>query len=206
MAGTFIVFEGGDGSGKDTLINLIKEKHADKNIEFVRDPGGTLAAEKIREFVLNKEAGDIDSRTELLLFLAARAETVAKVILPALEAGRIVVANRFTLSTIAYQVYGREHQDQLEFVKEASRFADQGLIPDLCILLDVDPKLGLERTTHREGGVNRFDEEKLAFHQRVRDGYKKHVGEFGKKTVQIDTTGTIPEAWKETEAALQSFL
>lgn len=204
--GKFIVFEGGDGAGKDTLVNLLKEKYADRGIVFVRDPGGTPASERIRELLLTKEAVGIDSRTELLLFLGARADMVAKIIKPALDAGKTVVSNRFSLSTLAYQVYGREKLENLDFVKAASRFADQGILPDLCVLLDVDPHLGLLRTTKREAATNRFDTEKLAFHERVREGYKKHLSEAGKKTLIIDTSGTIEDAWKVTHEALQSFL
>src|SRR3989344_8068880 len=118
--GTFIVFEGGEGSGKDTLINLIKEKYTDRDFVYVRDPGGTPLGEKIRSLVLGKESTGTDMRAELLLFLAARAELVGKVIAPALEAGKTVIANRFTLSTIAYQIYGRKQLDYLKFVIDTS--------------------------------------------------------------------------------------
>lgn len=204
--GAFIVFEGGEGSGKDTLINLIKEKYANRDFVYARDPGGTPLGERIRELVLAKDASDTDMRAELLLFLAARAELTGKVIAPALSAGHTVIANRFTLSTIAYQIYGRKQLEYLEFVRSASHFADQGLVPDLCILLDVDPRTGLERATKRAGTLNRFDEEELAFHERVREGYKKHLAESAKKSVIVDTSGVIDDAWKKTEEVLQSLI
>ncbi len=204
--GKFIVFEGGEGSGKDTLINLIKEKYADRDIVFARDPGGTPLGEKVRDLVLGKDAVGTDTRAELLLFLAARAELVGKVIAPALEAGKTVIGNRFTLSTIAYQIYGRQHPQFLDFVQRTSDFADQDILPDLCIFLDVAPRTGIERTTRRAGVLNRFDEEEIAFHERVYDGYKKHLEGSAKKTLIIDTSGTIEDAWTQTEAALQSFL
>ncbi len=204
--GKFIVFEGGEGSGKDTLINLIKEKYAERKFVYARDPGGTPLGEKVRDFVLAKDAAGTDMRAELLLFLAARAELVGKVIAPALEAGQTVIANRFTLSTIAYQIYGRRQLEHLEFVAQTSRFADQGLSPDLCILLDVEPSIGLGRASKRATALNRFDEEELAFHQRVRLGYERHLSEFSRHNLIIDTSGTIEDAWKKTDAALQSFL
>lgn len=204
--GKFIVFEGGEGAGKDTLISLVKEKYADRDFVYARDPGGTPLGEHIREIVLATSASGTDVRAELLLFLAARAELMGKVIAPALDAGRTVIANRFTLSTIAYQIYGRKQLDTLKFVVETSHFADREIKPDLCILLDVDPHIGLERTTKRDAVLNRFDEEELAFHERVREGYKKHLAESAKETVLIDTSGTVDDAWKKTEEALQSFL
>lgn len=204
--GTFIVFEGGEGSGKDTLINLIREKYADRDLVYARDPGGTPLGEKIRELVLAKNASDIDTRAELLLFLVARAELVGKVIAPALDAGRTVIANRFALSTIAYQIYGRKQPEHLEFALEASQFTNRDLLPDLCILLDVAPHVGLKRTRQRPGSLTRFDEEEVDFHERVREGYKKHLADSAKKTVSIDTSGAVEEAWKKTEEVLQSLL
>ena len=205
--GTFIVFEGGEGSGKDTLINLLKEKLSGRtDVVYTRAPGGTLLGDHIRKLLLSHESADLHPRTELLLFLATHTELVEKVIAPALQAGKTVISNRFTPSTIAYQIYGREQQEHLMLAREALRLVTRGIVPDICIYLDVPPELGAQRTKKRPESLTRFDEEELAFHERVREGYKKHLGEFARKTVTIDTSGATEDAWKKTEEALQSFI
>ena len=205
--GTFIVFEGGGGTGKDTLIDLLKKKLAGReNIVYTRDPGGTPMGERIRELLLAPEAKEMHPRTELLLFLAARTELVEKVIAPALQAGKTVVSNRFALSTIAYQIYGRQQYGDLMLVREALRFVTNGLIPDVCVFLDVPPEIAIRRAEKRPGIPHRFVKEDLAFQKRVREGYKRHLVEYGRKTITIDSSGTPEEAWKNTEEALQSIL
>ena len=207
MRGKFIVFEGGGGTGKDTLIDLLKKKLAGReNIVYTRDPGGTPMGERIRELLLAPEAKEMHPRTELLLFLAARTELVEKVIAPALQAGKTVVSNRFALSTIAYQIYGRQQLGDLMLVREALRFVTNGLIPDICVLLDVPPEIAIRRAKKRAGIPHRFVKEDLAFQKRVREGYKRHLAEYGRKTITIDSSGAPEEAWKNTEEALQSIL
>ena len=205
--GKFIVFEGGGGSGKDTLIELLKKKLAGRpDVVYTRAPGGTPTGERLRELLLSSESADLHPRTELLLFLAAHAELVEKVVAPALADGKIVISNRFVPSLIAYQIYGRQQLQNLAIVREALRFIVQHSIPDLCILLDVPPDIGIGRATKREGTPHRFVKEDLAFQERVREGYKRHVAEFARKTVIIDTSGAVEEAWKKTEEALESYL
>src|SRR3989344_649650 len=205
--GKFIVFEGGEGSGKDTLINLLKEKLKSRSdVVYTRAPGGTPLGEDIRKLLLSHDTKDLHPRTELLLFLAAHTELVEKVIAPALTEGKLVISNRFAPSTIAYQVYGRQQQEHLMLAREALRFVTRGIIPDICIYLDLPPELGIQRAKKRPESLTRFDTEELAFHERVREGYKRHLPEFAKKTVTIDTSGATEEAWKKTEEALQSFL
>ena len=205
--GKFIVFEGGEGSGKDTLINLLKEKLKSRSdVVYTRAPGGTPLGEDIRKLLLSHDTKDLHPRTELLLFLAAHTELVEKVIAPALTEGKLVISNRFAPSTIAYQVYGRQQQEHLMLAREALRFVTRGIIPDICIYLDLPPELGIQRAKKRPESLTRFDTEELAFHERVREGYKKHLSEFARKTVTIDTSGAVDVAWKKTEEALQSFL
>src|SRR3989344_4151664 len=169
--GTFIVFEGGGGAGKDTLIDLLKKKLAwREDVVYTRGPGGTPMGERIRELLLAPEAKEMHPRTELLLFLAARTELVEKVIAPALQAGKTVVSNRFALSTIAYQIYGRQQYGDLMLVREALRFVTNGLIPDVCVFLDVPPEIAIRRAEQRPGIPHRFVKEDLAFQKRVREG------------------------------------
>lgn len=205
--GKYIVFEGGGGTGKDTLIELLKQETSGRDdVVFTRAPGGTPLGEKIRELLLSAEAKDLHPRTELLMFLAAHTELMEKVIKPTLEAGKTIVSNRSILSLIAYQIYGRQQMDELMMIREAVRFVTHGIVPDLCILLDAPPELAIGRARKRPGEPHRFVTEELAFQERVRDGYKKHLSEFGKKTFIIDTSGNTEDAWKKAEEALQSYL
>jgi len=205
--GTFIVFEGGGGSGKDTLIELLKKKLEGRtDVVYTRAPGGTPTGERLRELLLSNESADLHPRTELLLFLAAHAELVEKVIAPALKEGKTVIANRFVPSLIAYQLYGRQQLQNLAIVRDILHFLVQDCIPDLCILLDVPSEIGMARAAKRAGVPHRFVKENLAFQERVREGYKTHIDEFARKTVTIDTSGAAEDAWKKAEEALQSFL
>lgn len=173
----FIVFEGGEGSGKDTQIDRLKKKYAGReDIVFTREPGGTENGEKIRSLLLSRETKGLMVQAELLLFLAARAQLSAEVIRPALEIGKKVISNRFALSTIAYQIYGRDRHAYLPFLQQAGPFAATHLVPDVYVLLDVTPEVGLERVAQRNDGLTRFDAETKAFHYRVREGYRAHVG------------------------------
>ena len=195
--GRFIVFEGGDGAGKDTQIDLLRSKVNQDEYVFVRDPGSTEIGEQLRKIVL------FDSRvskpTEMLMYLAIRAQMVHEIVKPALEAGKTVISNRFDLSTIAYQVYGRERQQLLGFVREVSAFANEGIDPDHIIFLDCPPKVGIERTMATKS-IDRFEEEKIAFHERVIEGYKKHIGDY--PHVIIDATRTIDEVHSDVMKAL----
>ena len=205
--GKFIVFEGGGGSGKDTLINLLKEKLRSRaDVVYTRAPGGTPIGEHIRELLLSNEAEDMHPRTELLLFLAAHAELVERVITPALAEGKLVISNRFVPSVIAYQIYGRKQQGELMIVREALRFITRGVIPDVCVFLDASPEIAIKRAERRTEKPHRFVKEDLAFQTRVREGYKKHIAEFARKTITIDSSGTPEETWKKAEVALESFL
>ena len=147
----------------------------------------------------------MDVVTEILLFHAARAQLVSEVILPALKQKKIVISNRFELSGIAYQIYGREREDLLTYAETLSAPLLQECMPDFCIYLDVDPKIGIERTKNRDETITRFDKEKLAFHERVRAGYKKHLGDYG-KPITIDSNGTLERLWTDVENTLQSVL
>lgn len=179
MNGRFIVFEGGEGAGKDTQIDLLRalferQGTIDRYL-FVRDPGSTEIGTKLREIVLHDRR--VARTAELLMYLAARVQLVEEKIRPALEAGMTVISNRFDLSTTAYQIYGRERTDLLPFVKQMSEYALGGVRPDAIVFLDCPPEVGLRRAA-AAGGLDRFETEKIAFHERVRAGYLAHVGEY----------------------------
>ena len=173
----FMILEGGEGSGKDTQIDLLKKRLDPEHTVFTREPGGTAVGEKLRSIVLETK---MEPETELLIFLAARAELVRTVIRPALEAGKLVISNRFGLSTIAYQIYGRERQHLMSFLEEVSKQVLGGLEPPHFILLDISPEVGLKRVEGRGDGKTKFDAENLAFHNRVRRGYLDYYNHNGR--------------------------
>lgn len=204
--GKFIVFEGGEGSGKDTQIARLKELYsARSDIIFTREPGGTNIGEQIRGLLMSHNTSNMDVQGEMLLFLAARAQLIGEVIAPALRAGNHVICNRFGLSTIAYQIYGRERQAYMNFLQQLNSFVVGEYIPDACVLLDVTPSIGIERTKNRAGAATRFDTEALAFHERVREGYHKHVHEFGTPFI-INADKPLEDVWNEVSLAVQSVI
>jgi len=174
---------------------------------FTREHGGTIVAEEIRKLVFSKDPNeDMEVETELLLFFAARIQHIKKLIIPALESGKHVISDRFDLSTFAYQVVARERLDLEESFKILNTFARGGIAedgrwigalePDLYIFLEVNPELGLSRITLREGERNRFDDEKLVFHQRVAAGLRSGI--YDKPvTAVIDAEREIEEVRAE---------
>lgn len=197
--GKFIVFEGGEGSGKDTHIELLKPKYPDA--VFTREPGGTKFGMEMRRLLLEWRESDIDALTELFFFSAARVQSMKEIVSPALLEGKTVFSNRWALGTIAYQVYGRDRLDLLDMAQAAIKKAVGDDMPDLTIYLDIDPEVGIKRVESRNDGKTRFDAESLAFHSRVRQGFLKHLPDFGKNAV-IETSGPIEEVQKKIEEAL----
>jgi dTMP kinase len=197
--GTFIVFEGGEGAGKGTQIDLLKDKLPDNAI-FTKEPGGTEVAEQIRSILLSPD-NEIATRAELALFCAARGDLVQKVIDPALGAGKIVVSDRFDLSTVAYQIYGRKQEQHKEYLYNFSEYMTGNARPDLYIYLDVPVEVGLKRVGGRDKESSRLDQETLDFHQRVREGYHELVDEYD-NCVQIDATQPIEAVGRSVEKAI----
>jgi len=204
--GKFVVFEGGEGSGKDTQIAYLKELYFDRDdIVFTREPGGTKTGESIRSLLMSHKTKNMDVQGEMLLFLAARAQLMGEVILPAINAGKHVISNRFGLSTIAYQIYGRERPHHMSFLSDLNRFVVGEYMPDMCVLLNVTPAVGISRTKSRPGEVTRFDAEEIAFHKRVQEGYLNHVHEFG-TPVNINADRSLSEVWYDVRTAVQSII
>lgn len=200
MKGTFIVFEGGEGSGKDTQIELLRA-HLPGAV-FTKEPGGTAVGTELRRLLLDWRESHIDPLAELLLFSASRVHFMEEVVRPALAEGKTVVANRFALSTIAYQVYGRERPELLEVARDIYKKVVREHTPDLVILLDLDPKVGLERVLARRDGHTRFDAESLAFHERVRKGYHEHITSFRAHAI-IDGSKTPEDVSADILTALK---
>lgn len=163
----FIVFEGGEGAGKSTQSSALADylEARGHRVRRTREPGGTPAAEAIREVLLDPANAGLDDRAEALLFAAARGDHAARVIRPALERGEIVISDRYLDSSVAYQGVARGLG--AERVAELSLWATGGLLPDLTIVLDVDPALGLARVV----GPDRLESEPLEWHARVRQGF-----------------------------------
>lgn len=172
--GKFIVIEGGEGSGKGMCIEFLKKMlEGRSNIVFTREPGGTPTAEAIRSVVLNKGLTGMLPLTELFLFCAARAQHITELVRPALLAGKHVVCDRFDVSTLAYQIYGRQQEALMTEFYRLNSIAKARIDVDHVIYLDVSPKVGLARKAKSTDGIcTRFDEEKIEFHERVRNGFK----------------------------------
>ena len=190
MPGLFITFEGGEGSGKTTQLKALLAVLRGSGLEAIetRDPGGTAVGKQIRELLLDREQVRMEATAELFLYEASRAQLVAEVIRPALAQGRVVLCDRFCDSTVAYQGYGRGLD--LTLIAELNAVATGGLAPDLTFLLDLEPGQGLERATQREQQLrqrqDRMERELLAFHQRVRDGYRTIAAAEPRRVVVMD--------------------
>jgi len=171
--GFFIVFEGPEGAGKTTQIIGLEQKLINHNINplLTREPGGTKAADKIRELILDPKL-EINPLSEFLLYSASRAQHVDEVIKPALAAGKTVISDRFYGASVAYQGYGRGLD--LDFVYNLSNRVIQGIEPDLVILLDIDPEIGLHRIAKR-GQKDRLELADISFHKKVRAGFLKQA-------------------------------
>ena len=182
----FITFEGPEGSGKSTQLPELARYLESLNLPVVktREPGGTAIGDQIREVLVSLDNTELHPRTEILLFLAARAQLVEELIIPSLRQNKIILCDRYGDSTLAYQGYG--HGLDLDTLRAMLEFATGGLKPDLTILLDIDVLTGLKRKKVKEEW-NRLDAFELSFHERVREGY--HI-----------LAGQEPERWKIVDA------
>ena len=194
--GYFITFEGVEGCGKTTQIKLLYEFLTARGISTVltREPGGCPIADKIRAILLDAENREMSPLAELMLYAAARAQHVTEVISPALEAGKIVLCDRFCDATVAYQSFGRGIDRNV--IDTLNIQACQGASPDLTVLVDCDPSVGLERARRRIEATSgpreeRFELEELAFHHRVRDGYRQLAADQPERFLIIDGSDSI---------------
>lgn len=193
----FITFEGPDGSGKSTQINLVVEylSRLGYRVLCTREPGGTAIGNQIRQVLHDVNNTEMSARAEILLYSASRAQLVEQVILPHLARGGIVLCDRYADSTYAYQGYGR----QLDFgtLRLITNFATQGLKPDLTVYLDVPVEEGLRRKSAAnvtgEGEWNRMDQLELAFHQRVRAGYLEMAQNEPERWLIVDASAPVDQ-------------
>lgn len=205
--GVFITIEGPEGAGKTTIINMIVQ-HLEKKgypVMQTREPGGIEIAEQIRQVILDKENTAMDPRTEALLYAAARRQHLIEKVKPALEAGAVIICDRFIDSSLAYQGYARGLG--VEEVFDINKFAIENMMPKLTIYFDIDPEIGLSRINqHRGREVNRLDLETIDFHQKVRKGYHLLIEKFPERIKVIDASQSVEsvfiDALKEIEQIL----
>ena len=208
MTPRFIAFEGGEGAGKSTQIALLAERlrAGGEDVVVTREPGGTPGAEEIRRLFVSGEPGRWTAPTDALLVTAARADHVARLIRPALDAGRTLLCDRFVHSTLAYQGFGKGLE--MAALRELHRFATGDLWPDLVLWLDAPVELGLARSTKRAAAVNpeappeqRFEQLDLAYHQRVRDGFARLAAE-DRRIVRVDAAAPVESVTAAIREAL----
>lgn len=201
--GLFVTFEGIDGSGKSTQLERLCCALDARGIPYrlVREPGGTPLAEAIRRLVLDPSFQSVTPASEVLLYAAARAELVHQVLWPALRQGELVLCDRFLDSSLAYQGYGRGLP--LDAIIEANRMATAGLRPDLTILFDLPAEVAANR---RMGAADRIEQQSLAFHQRVRDGYRQLAAAEPDRFYCVDATQGADEVERLVQARLSSIL
>ncbi|GAB1255106.1 dTMP kinase [Desulfovibrio falkowii] len=208
----FVTFEGIEGAGKSTAIDYLSDYLQARGHDPVltREPGGSALGRRLRALLLDVRTGGLASRAELFLFLADRAQHVTEVIRPALEAGQVVLCDRFTDSTLAYQGYGRGLDT--EYLRSLNTAATGGLEPDLTLLLDLPVRCGLERAGERNRSAGmviaegRFDSESLDFHERVRRGYRALAEEEPERFAIIDASQPPEDVVLQCRSAIEAYL
>jgi dTMP kinase len=201
QSGKFISFEGPDGSGKTGQLDILANELADAGypILYTREPGGTSIGDQIRATLLDLKNTSMIDRAEALLYQAARAQLVDEVIKPHIKKGGIILSDRYADSTLAYQGYG--HQNTIESLQGIIAYATGGLIPDLTILLDVEPEIGLQRRMDA-GGFDRLDAYDIDFHHRVRDGYLEMAAADPHRWVIVNAAQSFDQVQEELRGIL----
>ena len=201
MKGTFITFEGCEGAGKSTQIRLLSQYLAERGKECVvtREPGGSAISEAIRAVILDGKNTAMTDECEALLYAAARAQHLSDTVLPALEAGKMVLCDRYIFSSFAYQGYGRGLD--MDFLRAVNSFALQGHMPDITLFLDIPPRSAFERK-HGADQNDRIEQAGEAFHARVYQGYLRLAEEYPGQIVRVDCSGTKFETNEESRALL----
>lgn len=205
--GIFIVFEGGEGSGKSTMLDKTYNWLKENGMSCIktREPGGIEISERIREVILDVNNTKMDGKTEALLYAAARRQHLVEKVIPELEDGKIVLCDRFIDSSLAYQGYARELG--IDEILKINNFAIGEYMPSVSILFDLDPKLGLNRINkdnNRE--INRLDLEKIDFHNKVREGYHILLEEYKDRIQKIDAGKSIEEVFEDVKKIIMRYI
>lgn len=206
MNGKFISIEGTEGAGKTTQIRFIADylRQQDITVLLTREPGGTGLGEEIRELLLAPREAGMHEDTELLLMFAARAEHVARVIKPALARGEWVISDRFVDATFAYQGGGRGISQQR--IQQIADWTLQGMTPDLTLLFDIPVQAGLARIQQRPGQNDRFEQEKTAFFERIREVYLQRTAQEPQRLRRIDASQSVDAIRDDITEILKTFL
>ncbi|GAB2563824.1 dTMP kinase [Gracilibacillus alcaliphilus] len=203
----FITFEGGEGAGKTTILKRLAQRLTEEGYQVLatREPGGIPIAESIRDVILDTKNTMMDARTEALLYAAARRQHLVEKVKPALEAGKVVLCDRFVDSSLAYQ--GAARGLGVEEVFQINQFAIQNHMPDLTLFFDIDPEAGLQRVmTNKEREQNRLDLESLAFHQQVYEAYQQLLQEFPNRIERIDAKFDIIKVEEQAYNKIKAHL
>lgn len=204
--GLFLTLEGGEGSGKSTMLSFIEQYLLDhgQQVQTTREPGGTNIAEAIRQILITKnEEESLCSKSELLLMYAARAQLVSQKIIPLLEQGTCVISDRFDLSSVAYQGYGRGLD--LNEIAQLRQIAIGNFKPDLTLLFDIDVQQGMQRVVLR-GKKDRFESEKIEFFEKVRAGYLEYAHAHHQEVVIIDSSAELEEVKRRVTQVLDQYV
>ncbi len=206
MKGILITFEGIDYSGKTTqvkkLVSYLRRKGY--KVILLREPGGEKVSENIRQVLLASKNTGMNPVTELLLYIASRAQLVSKIILPALKNGKIVICDRFYDSTLAYQGYGRGLD--IKMIEYLNKISTLGIKPDLTILIDIPIEIFVKRMRRNNKKKDRIEKEKVGFYKKVREGYLKIARREKMRFKVIDGSGEIDEVWKNVKEITDIFL
>ena len=203
----FVTFEGGEGSGKSTVLKqvneiLLSEGHSTL---LTREPGGTPISEQIRNVILDKANTSMDPRTEALLYAASRRQHLVEKIWPALKEGKIVLCDRFLDSSLAYQ--GGARGLGMNEILEVNRYATEGQFPDITLFFDLDPSIGLQRIAANAGReVNRLDLERMTFHEKVRASFQKLASLYPERYVTIDASQPLEKVVEDSLKAIKAKL
>lgn len=203
----FITLEGPEGSGKTSAIKIVKEQLEKEGYQIVmtREPGGTPISEQIRNVILDKNNTSMDYRTEALLYAASRRQHLVEKVWPNVKSGKIVICDRYLDSSLAYQGYARELG--VEDILNVNMYATEGTFPDLTLLFDLEPEVGLARiNANSEREINRLDLEKLSFHHRVRNGYLELAKRFPERYVIINASLPLEDVAKQALQAIRERL
>jgi dTMP kinase len=204
--GLFITAEGPEGAGKTTILNMLTKRLQEdgKKVLQTREPGGIEIAEQIREVILNKENTAMDSRTEALLYAAARRQHLIEKVKPALQQGYVILCDRFIDSSLAYQGFARGLG--IKEVYSINEFAVEGMMPHLTFYFDISPDVGLERINQNKSReVNRLDLENIQFHQKVREGYHLLLDMFPDRMYKIDAAQPVDHVFQEAYQKLEEL-
>jgi dTMP kinase len=205
--GVFITLEGGEGAGKTTILPFIEEYlvKKDRDVVVTREPGGIEIAEKIRSIILDPSHGEMDARTEALLYAAARRQHLVEKVIPALHAGKVVLCDRFIDSSLAYQGFARGIG--MEQIFKINEFAIEACMPHLTLYFDVSPEVGSARIQANENReVNRLDLEKREFHDKVREGYFYLLRQYPQRIKLVNAGQTIEAVVAETISTIRHVL